>query len=604
MSEALSSSPNRPAERRERLESQVEERTAEFQASNDRLRQEIVERSRIERELEGNKQKLREVLQGSPIAQFVVDHNHRVVFWNRALERLTGIVAEHVVGTIGQWMAFYDAPRPCLVDLLIDGNEELIETLYQGIYKKSTLVDEAYEAENFFPAFGEGGKWLHCTAAVLKDAKGGIIGGVETLEDITHRRLAELQLAKSQQAAEAANRAKSAFLANMSHEIRTPMTAILGYLEVLAEGCSRNCPFSQSDIGHPIDVVSQNAKHLLSLIDDVLDLSKIEAGKLDIDRTACSPCEIVEEVVSLMHVRATAKGLALDIEYAGKMPESIQSDPRRLRQILINIVGNAIKFTEVGGVRLAIGLCEESATPSLRIQVADTGIGMAAETLQGLFEPFMQADASTNRRFGGTGLGLTISKRLAELLGGDIEVASAPGRGSTFTLTMPTGSLEGVRMVDHPSDVRPAVVEDRWTVDCNSESLHGRRVLVAEDGLDNQRFISYILERAGAEVAVACNGQAAVEIAVAADGDAAFDAILMDMQMPILDGYGAVQKLRAMNWKGPIVALTAYAMSEDRQKCLDAGCDDYLSKPIDRKALLRSLAQHIASNEASLAASS
>jgi signal transduction histidine kinase/CheY-like chemotaxis protein len=437
---------------------------------------------------------------------------------------------------------------------------------------------------------------LYYTAVALKDVKGRIVGGVETLEDITERRLAEIKLAKSQQAAEAANQAKSRFLANMSHEIRTPMTAILGYLELLSEGCVRRCAVMRSEAGDPLDVISQNAKHLLQLIDDILDVSKIEAGRMEVERTACSPCGLLSEVVSLMRVRAAAKGLALGVEYAGPMPEIIRTDPTRLRQILINIVGNAVKFTEVGGVRLAARLKHDPRGPILQIQIADTGIGISKEALAGLFQPFTQADASTSRKFGGTGLGLTISKRLAELLGGDLAVESAPGKGSSFTVTVPTGSLDGVRMLENPSEIQFHSGKDASS-DARRDAmlLGGRRLLLAEDGPDNQRFISLILKRVGVDVTVVENGRAAVESAIASrDAGSPFDLILMDMQMPVLDGYQATQMLRVKNWSGPIVALTAHAMTEDRQNCLDAGCDEYLTKPIDRNRLLQVLVQWLA----------
>ena len=358
----------------------------------------------------------------------------------------------------------------------------------------------------------------------------------------------------------------------------------------------RRCDVVKSENGNPLDVISQNAKHLLQLIDDILDVSKIEAGKMEIERMACSPCGMLAEIVSLMRVRAAAKGLTLDVRYASPMPETIRTDPTRLRQILLNIVGNAVKFTEVGEVCLVVGVEHGVGGPILRIQVTDTGIGMSREAVAGLFQPFTQAEASIGRRFGGTGLGLTVSKRLAELLGGDIVVASDPGSGSTFTLTVPTDGLDGVKMIENPSEMQFRPRSDKASnVDGNATPLAGRRLLLAEDGPDNQRFISFILQRLGAHVTLAENGQAAVELAPASRvAGTPFDLILMDMQMPILDGYRATERLRAEGWRGPIVALTAHAMTEDRRRCLDAGCDEYLAKPIDRKQLRQVLVQCLA----------
>jgi CheY-like chemotaxis protein len=295
----------------------------------------------------------------------------------------------------------------------------------------------------------------------------------------------------------------------------------------------------------------------------------------------------VGEVVSLMRVRADAKGLALDVEFDGKIPDSIQSDPAQLRQILINLVGNAVKFTEVGGVRVVARLpAANDEEPGMEFDIVDTGIGLSEEAQHRLFDSFWQADSSSTRRFGGTGLGLAISKRLAEQLGGDITVASTPGRGSTFTLSIATGSLEGVTLLNDPGQTRPAAPGRE-----NPAALAGTRldcrVLVAEDGHDNQRIISAFLTRAGATVTVAENGQLALDsVRKAADEGLPFDVILMDIQMPVLDGYSAARRLRAEGYTGPIVALTAHAMKEDRQKCLDAGCDDYLRKPIDREVLV------------------
>ena len=398
------------------------------------------------------------------------------------------------------------------------------------------------------------------------------------------------ELATARAAAEQASAAKSEFLANMSHEIRTPMTAVLGYADVLyEEGNLQQAPPQRLEA---IVTIKRNVTHLLGIINDILDLSKIEAHKLAVERIACAPGELLQDVRSLVAVPAEAKGLALEIEYATPIPATFHSDPTRIRQILVNLAGNAIKFTEIGRVRIRASFVPEPA-PRIRFSVQDTGIGMSQEQLSRLFRPFTQADSSTTRIYGGTGLGLTICKRLAELLGGTIEVSSQPGVGSEFALLLPTGSLEGVAMLERMPSVES---KSREPAALPRLSAH---VLLAEDGPDNQRLISYFLRAAGAQVTLAENGRIAVELAFGAWQDGApFDVILMDMQMPELDGYAATRELRRRGYQGPIIALTAHAMSTDRDLCRTAGCDEFETKPINRESLfakIRSLASEKAS---------
>ena len=409
------------------------------------------------------------------------------------------------------------------------------------------------------------------------------------------RRMAEAALQQAKEAAEASSRAKSEFLANISHEIRTPMTAILGYADLMVDPSQ-----GPSDRLECIHTIRRNGAHLLQLINDILDLSKIEAGKLEVEAIECSPVEIVADVASLMRGRAMEKNLQFDVEYVGPIPRVIRTDPMRLRQILMNLCGNGIKFTQHGGVRILVRLAEnadaDNDMPRLRFEVIDTGIGMTDEQLKRLFQPFMQADSSTTRRFGGTGLGLAISKRLAAMLGGDITVQSMPDKGSRFVLEIETGPLRNVEWID-PVEVETSrhVADDSEHADTPPQ-LYGLNILLAEDGIDNQRLISFHLRKAGAKVTIAENGRIAVEAALkASEANAPFDVILMDMQMPELDGYGATTYLRYKGYSGPIIALTAHAMKGDREKCLKAGCTDYAAKPIDRNTLLAVIARQCAS---------
>ena len=411
------------------------------------------------------------------------------------------------------------------------------------------------------------------------------------------------QLEAATQTAEAANQSKSEFLANMSHEIRTPMTAILGYTDELigASGGRKSALDS-------LDVIKRNGEHLLQIISDILDISKIEAGKLELERIRCSPVKVVADVKSLMRGRAEVAGLALALEFDGAVPERIETDPTRLRQILINLVGNAIKFTETGSVRLRARLVDDDKPGSaMQFEVIDTGIGMSPEQVAHLFEPFTQADTSTTRRFGGTGLGLTISKRLANMLGGDITLASEPGKGSTFSVIIPTGPLEGVKMLDDPlsailpEDEGAAGFRPRGAAQAEAGGLSKLdcRILLAEDCPDLQRLIASILRQAGAEVELVENGEQAVKRLLPARTAAdippelgsPFDLVLMDMQMPVLDGYAATRTLRRAGYPGPIIALTAHAMASDREKCLQAGCDDHVAKPIQNSVLFGAIAR-------------
>ena len=380
--------------------------------------------------------------------------------------------------------------------------------------------------------------------------------------------------------AECANMAKSAFMANMSHEIRTPMNAILGFSELLAE--EKLTPGQHEDV----QAIRDAGRHLLGLINNILDLSKIEAGQLDPERLDFSLGELLDSVESITRPVADKKSIEFRIVAEPGLPARIQSDPTRLYQCLINLTNNALKFTEQGEVTLRVHLERAKNEPQIRFDVEDSGIGIAPESMEGLFDAFTQADGSTTRKYGGTGLGLTITKQLSELLGGEIRVSSELGQGSTFSLTIPAGLDVGAQApLDRGRSAEPSASSEEGP----EPTRYAARCLVAEDSLANQVVTKRRLEKLGIDVTLVEDGRAAVEETRAK----AFDLIFMDIQMPNMNGYEATQAIREAGVKTPIIALTANAFKGDEAKCLNAGCDAYLAKPVVKAKLLDMLIRYL-----------
>ncbi|QDV51628.1 ATP-binding protein [Gimesia fumaroli] len=396
----------------------------------------------------------------------------------------------------------------------------------------------------------------------------------------------DYELKVAQKVVERANQAKSEFLANMSHEIRTPMTAILGYSEILKEN-----PGAPDNV-ELIEIIQNNGTHLLQVINDILDISKIEMGDFEILKVNCSPRLVLQEVVDAFQAKAAKKGLSILTQCQDSVPESIETDPVRLKQVLWNLVSNAVKFTETGRIEIEVRVFSQSKNDRvLQFTVADTGIGIPAEKVSHIFEPFAQADSSTSRNYGGTGLGLTLSYKLVQLLGGNLSVQSTVDQGSVFCVALNVGGAVPLtlrRKQKHRFSLGGnSVGQDLSQQKRKTErSAYKGKVLLVDDTKEIRKLFSFMLNKMGVEVVTASNGKEAVDlINDEASQSQSFDMILMDMQMPVMNGYEATQLLRNQGNQIPIIAITAHALVSDREKCLDAGCTEYLSKPIKYEVL-------------------
>ncbi len=426
--------------------------------------------------------------------------------------------------------------------------------------------------------------YVTVTGQSMVDEAGNHQGAVLSFHDVTDRVRSEMELRRANTVAEAASRSKSEFLANISHEIRTPMTAILGYADLLLI----NTLTPQQRQGN-LQVIRRNGRILMKLIDDILDISKIEAGKLDIEKRDTSLQDTVSEIYSLLSWRAREKNIRFTVNFEGSLPKTVYTAPERLRQVLINVVGNAIKFTEVGEVNLTIRLSRVKGAHVLEFLVKDTGVGFPPEAAEKLFAPFVQVDTTATRRFGGSGLGLALSKRLANALGGDLQVEySAPGKGSIFIASIDPGLKEGFSVVEQMA-LKDTLAQPSEDEVLPSQGLEGFRILVVEDSPENRELFVVYLEAAGAKVTAAKDGREGTEKALSQ----AFDLVLMDVQMPRMDGYQAVSVLRKRNYPAPVIALTAHAMEEEKERCRKAGFDDFLTKPIDPGVLVRAVKRAI-----------
>jgi PAS domain S-box-containing protein len=522
-------------------------------------------------------------LEATPDHVYFKDNEGRFVWVSTSLARSFGCTADEVIGKTDSDFFEEDRARSY--------REAELELMRTG----RPIIDRI--VEHTWPDGRT--TWSLNVAYPVRDSNGCAVGIWGTNKDITSEKVLErancdlasivsrLETAnrelaaatdranKMTEAALVASHAKGEFLANMSHEIRTPMNGIIGMTDLLLD---TSLDSTQRDFARTIQ---DSAQALLVILNDILDFSKVEAGKLELEQVEMNLRGILEDVARLIRVEARAKALDVKVHVDAAVPELVRGDPARVRQILTNLCGNAVKFTSRGEIVVRMLALEADAqSTSIRVEVCDTGIGIPANRVGALFHPFTQVDTSTTRRFGGTGLGLSIVKRLVELMGGRVGVESREGVGSTFWFTAGFAPVQSSR-AQHRDRVAPMVTNSHLYV---SEPPEKQRILVAEDNVVNQKVVRQMLERRGYDVDVVNDGSEAV----ASWQSGSYDAILMDCQMPKLDGFAATQQIRSREGAGnhiPIIALTANAMVGAYQECLDAGMDDYLSKPIDTKLL-------------------
>ena len=519
------------------------------------IRTDITDRKNFEAQLAEQLSFVEVLLEATPTAIYLKDTHGRYLRFNKAFEALFGIDRSEWIGKN-------------VFDLVPGAPAALMHAKDLELFASRTV--QTYEA-NFTNrktgAVREGLYWK----ATLTNAEGVVTGLVGTILDVTEKNALEHALRDAKRVAEAANQAKSDFLANMSHEIRTPMNGVIGMTD-LALDTELNA--TQREY---LDTVKSSAQSLLVILNDILDLSKIEAGKLNIEMVEFSLGAMVAETLKSLGARAEKKGLTLECHVAGDVPPLVVGDPGRIRQVLTNLCDNAVKFTARGRVRVDVQCARLNPTAfEIHMSVQDTGIGIPVDKQQGVFEAFSQADTSTTRQFGGTGLGLTICARLVELMGGHIWVESEPGRGSCFHFTV---QVQAVQSLEEAPSLLPAPPPKDGAPVGGGSLL----VLLVEDHPINQMLATTLLKKWGHRVVLARNGQEAVDLFPGQ----AWDVVLMDMQMPVMGGLQATRLIRAIEGQGPhcpVVAMTANAMDTDRQACLDAGMDAHLAKPFSAAA--------------------
>lgn len=502
-----------------------------------------------------NEERFRQLAESMPQIVWTTAANGELDYINQEWARFTGLPLG--ASYAGAWTHIHEEDR-----------ELLRKKWSSGIQS-----GQSFKMETRFRRHDGEFRWMLIRAVPIRNGAEEIEKWYGTSTDIHDQKIAAEALRKAKDAADNANQAKSSFLMNISHEIRTPLGAIIGFADLLT-GILPDHETARNYLAR----ISRNSNQLARLIDELLDLSKIEANRLEVESLPVEISAVMEDVFSTVAVRAKEKGITLEEKRHEPLPRKVLTDPTRLRQILINLVGNAVKFTEKGSVRVDVQALRRDQKDILEVRVTDTGIGLSSEQQSKIFVPFIQADSSITRKYGGSGLGLALSRELARRMGGDIRIErSEMGKGSVFVLTLAVeaDATEASVMTSRPGEGQPFI------------SLEGLRILVVDDAPDNQVLVGHYLEKAKANYSVASDGAEAIEKAMAGE----FDIILMDLQMPRMDGYQALDLLREKGVRLPIVALTAHALKEERDRCLARGFDAYVTKPIDRHILIQMIAQ-------------
>jgi len=515
------------------------------------LRVEIEERVKAEAELRQSQQSFRTIFLYSPVAMGIISvRDEGIIQVNEAFCSLTGYSVEHVLGRTSAGLGLWH-----------DRGKR--REMFEEVQEQRVVLNREMEIVN------RSGEQIHvlCSGALIDVFNEPCV--LWLILDISERKALELSMIQARERAEAANQAKSDFLANISHEIRSPMNAILGLTELALH--QDPPPILR---GH-LEKVASASHVLLGIINDMLDLSKIEAGKMELFSVPFSLKSVLDRISDIYTTKAREKGIGFSVDIREGVPLSLSGDSLRLEQILINLAGNAVKFTSRGAVEVSVdGFETEPGKVMLSFAVADSGIGMNEEQIERIFRPFVQADASMSRKFEGTGLGLSIVRKLVDLMGGDVSVRSTPGQGSTFTFT---AQFE----LDTSDAVQPVTSRGE------TPGLEGLRVLVVDDNALNRELTVELLKMAGVDARAVSGGQEALE-AISVES---FDAALLDVQMPVMDGYELSRAMREIpsSRRMILLALTAHAMSGDKERCLEAGMDGYLTKPVMPEVLFATL---------------